>query len=268
MGRKKDTEKQALIEKLGVSPKKNWTKEELLALEKREIEKAAKDAEARALTTIIAGEVPAQSPAELEIPYDLRVQDDPFSGLTERQKRIARLRMRGLTQQAIANLENVSQTIISLELKQIKAWQAERGGNVEQNVVVGGTASLYEEVEQTAWQLYYAAQEVGDKAKALAVVMSAREKHTKLLMDLGLIKKAGQEVKHTIEVSDFIQKWQDGSAKRNLADSLVATQLKALPEPTLDSEVSDAEIVETPVEEDTVEVSDLAEPTLDLELEE
>jgi hypothetical protein len=269
MGRKKDPEKARLIEKLGASPNKNWTKEELLAMEKRQAEKEAKDAEKAALTHIVAGDVPAVAPAELEIPFDLRGQEDPFSGLTERQKRIARLRMRGLSQQAIANLEGVSQPIISQELKKIKDWQAERGANVDQHVIVGGTGTLYEEVEQMAWQMYYTPEiSVGEKAKCLAVVMAAREKHTKLLMDLGLIKKASSEVKVTHEISPFLATWKE-QQKKELADSIVAGQLKALPEPEPEREdVVDAEFAEVMEDvEIVVPKSDLAEPTPDDEVE-
>lgn len=267
MGRKKDPVKAALIAKLGAGENKHWTKEELLAMEKRQEEKAARNAEQEALTQIVAGNVPAVAPAHLEIPFDLRGQEDPFSGLTERQKRIARLRMRGLSQQAIANLENVSQPIISQELKKIKDWQAERGANVDQNVIVGNTGTLYEEVEQMAWQMYYTQGiSVGEKAKCLAVVMSAREKHTRLLMDLGLIKKADTNVKVTHEISPFLQQWKQKD-KKQLADTIVSSQLKALPEPAPE-EITDAELVETEEQEEDVEIvlpkkTDLAEPTLD-----
>lgn len=270
MGRRKDPEKAALMEKLGASPHKNWTKEELLAMEKRLAEKDSKDAEQRALTHIIAGDVPSGPPETIEIPYDLRGQEDPFSGLTERQKRIARLRMRGLSQQAIANLEKVSQPIISQELRKIKDWQAERGANVDQNVIVGSTGTLYEDVEQMAWQMYYTPEiSVGEKAKCLAVVMSAREKHTKLLMDLGLIKKASTEVTVKHHISPFLEQWSDKQGKKKLADALVAQDLKALPEPAPDQDVVEGEFSEeAPVED--LEVSpkaDLAEPTPDDEVE-
>lgn len=269
MGRKKDPEKTALIEKLGASPNKNWTKDELLAMEKRQEAKDAKDAEAKALTHIIAGDVPSLPPADLEIPFDLRGQEDPFSGLTERQKRIARLRMRGLSQQAIANLEKVSQPIISQELRKIKDWQAERGANVDQNVIVGSTGTLYEDVEQMAWQMYYTPEiGVSEKAKCLVVVMSAREKHTKLLMDLGLIKKASTEVTVKHHISPFLEQWSDKRGKKQLADSLVSQDLKALPEPHPEPEddVLDAEFSEDkPVEDVEIVVpkTDLAEPTPD-----
>lgn len=268
MGRKKDLEREALIAKLGVSPTKHWTKEELLAMEKRQAEKAAKQSEQTAMTAIIAGEIPDVPPAHLEIPYDIRGQEDPLSGLSERQKNIARLRMRGLSQQAIANLVGVAQPIISKELKIIKDWQAARGANVDQAAVVGGTSTLYEEVEQMAWQMYYTPNNtVADKAKCLAVVMQAREKHLNMLMDLGLLKKAKTEVSHTMKISPFLQDWQDKQEKKQYADNLVASQLKGLPEPQPDEDIIEG--VEEPARAE-VEVftkSDLAEPTLDIDSE-
>lgn len=265
MGRKKDPKKDVLIDKLGLSSKKNWTMEELLEAERKHDEKEAKDREKEALTRIVAGDVPETAPADLAIPYDLRGQEDPFSGLTERQKRIARLRLRGLSQQAIANLEQIAQPIVSRELKRVKEWQAERGGNVDQNVIVGNTSTLYEEVEQMAWSMYYTPSiTIGEKAKCLSVVMSAREKHTNLLMDLGLIKRASTEVKVQHEVSPFLQRWNTAK-KQSLATTIVTKELAALPEPQPD-DVIDGEVEEPVVAKEPVKLapaSDLEEPTFD-----
>lgn len=247
MGRKIDEERKQLIEKLGLQDsKKNWSKKELLALVAKQEAKQKKIEEAKAITQLIAGDVPSNmTPAEMEIPYDLREQqEDPFSGLTERQKMIARLRMRGLSQQAIANVVGVAQPIISKELKRIKEWQTERGASVEQAAIVGNSSSLYEEIEYRAWELYHRTEEVPEKAKALSLVMAARDKHTKLLMDLGLLKRAASETKHTLDVNPFIEKWKDGTAKKNLADSIVIGQLPELAEPTLDENIEDADIID------------------------
>src|SRR5690606_976249 len=113
------------------------------------------------------------------------------------------------------------------------------GANVDQAAIVGNTASLYEEVEYRAWELYHGSDEVSERAKALSLVMSAREKQTKLLMDLGLLKRAATETVHTVEVNPFIQKWEDGEAKKNLADSIVISQLPPLAEPTIDEDYED-----------------------------
>jgi predicted transcriptional regulator len=268
MARTKDTEKEELVKKLGLEDsKKNWTKKELQDRLARQHEKEQQEAEFRARAQMIAGDVPNVPPEQLPIPYSVHNTEDPLNGLTERQKLVARLRMRGLSQDAIANVVGVSQSAISHELAAIKKWQAERGRNVDQAEVVGNTASLYEEVEYRAWELYHATIEIGEKAKALAVVMQAREKHTKLLMDLGLIKKANQEITHKIEVSPFIQNWQSGEGKRSLGDAIVAKQLTALAEPTFDSGIEDADVVEEDEEASVNKTlggpSDLAEPTPD-----
>ena len=269
MARTHDPEKLELIEKLGLQEsKKNWTKKELQERLARNHEKEQNEAEFRAKAQLLTGDVPDVPPEQLPIPYNLHNTEDPLSGLTERQKLVARLRMRGLSQDAIANVVGVSQSAISHELAAIKKWQAERGRNVDQAEVVGNTASLYEEVEYRAWELYHATTEIGEKAKSLAVVMQAREKHTKLLMDLGLIKKANQEITHKIEVSPFIQNWQSGEGKRSLGDAIVAKQLTALAEPTFDSGIEDADVVEEDEEASVRSTlldnpNDLEEPTPD-----
>jgi predicted transcriptional regulator len=267
MARTKDKEKAALVSRLGLSEKQGsfYTKTQLQARLEKKLEEDSKLAEQKAMTQLIAGEVPDVPPAQMHIPYSPKEIEDPFSGLTEKQKLIARLRMRGLSQEAIANVVGVSQVWISKELKRIKEWQAERGRDVNQEEVVGNAASLYEEVEYRAWELYHSAEEIADKAKSLAVIMQAREKQTKLLMDLGLIKKADINVKHTLEVSPFIQQWKNGEAKKSLGDAIVAKQLPDLQDPTPDTGIDDAEVLEEDEEADqqhrSEHLDDLAEPT-------
>jgi predicted transcriptional regulator len=266
MARTKDKEKAALVSRLGLSEKQGsfYTKTQLQARLEKKLEEDSKLAEQKAMTQLIAGEVPDVPPAQMHIPYSPKEIEDPFSGLTEKQKLIARLRMRGLSQEAIANVVGVSQVWISKELKRIKEWQAERGRDVNQEEVVGNAASLYEEVEYRAWELYHSAEEIADKAKSLAVIMQAREKQTKLLMDLGLIKKADINVKHTLEVSPFIQQWKNGEAKKSLGDAIVAKQLPDLQDPTPDTGIDDAEVLEEDEEADqqhrSEHLDDLAEP--------
>jgi hypothetical protein len=260
MGRPKDQDRQELINKLGVSPNHKWSKKELLEVEKKQIAKQEKEAEKEALTKLIAGDLP-ESPDDLVIPFDHDQELDPFVGLTERQKRIARLRMRGMTQKAIAGIEKIAQPLISRELKAIKEWQEARGANIDQPAVVGSAVSLYEEVEATAWGMFNDAKfkrDLGEQAKALTVILSARDKQTKLLMDLGLIKKADVNVKVTHEVSPFLQSWRDGSAKKNLADHIVTSQLTPLaaPTPPEDEDIEDAEFEEEPTETVELEIEE------------
>jgi hypothetical protein len=247
MARTKDKEREELIKRLGVPENTKLTKIQLQEKLQKQIEEDEKIAEQKALTQLIAGDVPDVPADKLQIPYSPKEIEDPFTGLS----------MRGLSQEAIANVIGTSQVWISKELKRIKEWQASRGKNVNQEEVVGSTASLYEEIEFRAWELYHSAEEVSDKAKSLAVVMQAREKHTKLLMDLGLIKKAEINVKHTLEVSPFIKAWKNGDAKKSLGDAIVAKQLVALEEPTPDPGIEDAEVVDTETANDDPTSEDL-----------
>lgn len=273
MGRRPDAEKLEMLKELGIEDtKKNWSKKELQDRVVRQREQQKRAEQARALTEMISGDVSDEDIANANLPQHIPMgAADPLDGLTERQKLIARLRMRGLSQEAIATVVGTSQPMVSKELTAIKEWQTERGKNVNQAEVVGSAASLYEEIEYRAWELYHGTTEISEKTKSLAVVMQAREKHTKLLMDLGLLKKASQEVTHKIEVSPFLAKWNDGDAKKSFGDAIVAKQLPELADPTPDfgTGVEDAEVVEDEDEEDStpkpraVYQHDLAEPTPD-----
>lgn len=250
----KDPEKQELLKKLGIEDtKKNWTKAELQDRVRR-IEEEAKAKEAlKAKLEPIMGELPKEAPAEMEIPDSLVTAEDPFNGLSDRQRTIARLRLRNISQGAIAKLLGVTQPLISIELKAIREWQIARGKNVDQAAVVGAATSIYDEVEHQAWQLFYDTEAPSeDKFKALALVMQSREKQTKLMMDLGLLKKASQEITHKLEVSPFLEKWKSGDAKKSFGDTIVSSQLTPLAEPTLD--IEDADIVEEDTKPESEEV--------------
>ena len=162
--------------------------------------------------------------------------------LSERQRRIVKYRLRGLTQTAIAQIEKVSQPMISKELKAIRVVFAERGAQIDQDVVVGETVHLYQEIEQQAWSLFHEAKSTKDLSnanKSLGTIMSSRERHIKLLLDLGLLKRAAIEHKH--EVAPFLERWKEQSSqdKRILIESVIDTQLSDLapPLPPIDAEI-------------------------------
>lgn len=250
MGRKKDLENAALIKELGLEGSSHhYSKKELLAM-KEARRKEAEDLKRKeeALNLLVGSDDKDVDLSEAPLPRRIDQLDNYVDdeGLTDRQRLIIRMRMRGLSQTAIANFFGISQPMVHKELAAIKQWQIDKGKQVKQDEIVGTTTSVYEEIEYRGWELFHESQEVADKAKALAVVMSAREKHTKLLMDLGLLKKAQQEVKHKIEVSPFLEKWNDSQAKKELGDVIVARQLTDLAEPTPDEEYDDAILVDEP----------------------
>jgi predicted DNA-binding protein (UPF0251 family) len=111
----------------------------------------------------------------------------PIDELTDRQKTIIRLKIRGLSQRQIAKVVGVSQPMIHKEMKKIREHLTERGANVDQDRTVGYTRSIYEEVERRAWDMYHASTDkldpsggtipgnVGDQHKALSLVLTARK---------------------------------------------------------------------------------------------
>lgn len=171
--------------------------------------------------------------------------DDLYEGMTERQEMIARFKLRGLSQSAIAKFLGVSQPIISKEMKRIRKHLAEKGRGIDQHYLIGETATVYEDVMAKAYQIYSEASGEGDRnaqVKSLQLVMSAREKHTKLLMDLGILKRASTNSEVKVTLSPLIESW-DEKKKEQVAHAVVETTLEPLPPPAPpeDDEPIDAE---------------------------
>lgn len=157
-------------------------------------------------------------------------ETEAYGGLTERQQIIMRFKLRGLSQKAIGNFLNLSQPIISGEIKKIKKHMQTKGSVINQNEIIGETVSLYEEVEAKAWELYTQGPDTGSKAKALAIVMQAREKNVKLLMDLGKLKRSGSTSTVEVHVSPLIKNMDDKS-KKDVVKAVITSQLTKLAAP-------------------------------------
>ena len=164
----------------------------------------------------------------------LATHQEAPEGLTERQKRILKLALRGVSQNAMARIEGVSQPMIAKEWAKVKKALAEKGSGVDQQEVVGTAMSVYEEVEARGWELYTTAMQeknTSEANKALSTVMTARDKHMKLMMDIGLVKRASIDHNHKVEgVSPFLENWK-ASEKQEMAAYIVTKQLPALEEP-------------------------------------
>lgn len=178
-----------------------------------------------------------KSPTQLAKTMDELSDDIPLpSELTDRQRRIVKYRQRGMTQRAIAQVENVSQPMISQEMKAIREAFREQGEQIDQEVVVGETMNLFQELEHRGWELYHKSMEagkLGDGNKALNTIMSARERSIKLLMDLGLMKRAKIEHEHNVTLPPLMKQWQDGEVDQTgIVTRVIDTQLSALDEPT------------------------------------
>ena len=176
-------------------------------------------------------------------------EKDPLFGLNEQQRSIYRLKLRGLSQDLIAKVLNISQPAVSKHLKNIRAHMERRGSQINQDVMVGETTSLYEEVEHKAWDAYYSTKEPGDQLKALQVVMQAREKHVNLLTTLGRIEKAAQKSTVEITVSPLVQKWSTGQAQIAVS-KIIEAQLSELPQPEPPKLITEGIYEEVPDGED------------------
>lgn len=162
--------------------------------------------------------------------------------LSEQQRMILSFKMRGLNQAAIAKILKVSQPYVSKQVKHIRELFQARGKSINQDMVLGETISLYEEVEQQAWMLYSSDKEI-DKLKALSLIVSARKENVKLLMDLGKLERVGTTSEVKLTVSPFLEKWKTSEDPRDIAKTAIVAKLPELeaPEPP---EIEDAEIVE------------------------
>lgn len=235
----KEAREASRIERLG-GRTGHRSKKELAQQEEAQRKKAEK----LERPAIIAEHISTKEVVDLE-----KSEPDLYDGLTDQQKVIARLKMRGLSQSAISKVMNVSQPYISKMLRIIREHQAARGKTVDQNFVVGETMSIYEEIESKAWELYHSQGE--DKAKALSLILTAREKQTKLLMDLGRLEKASSKSEVSVNIAPFLEKWEKHNVQE-LAHSAIQSKLSDLeaPEPPDEDEIEDAIIVEEDEDDD------------------
>ena len=173
-----------------------------------------------------------------------KIKDDfGADDLTDQQRIIARLKMRGLTQKQIGTYLGISQPAVSKHLSRVKEYMREKGNAGDQDSIVGETSTVYEEIEAKSWELFSTTQDHGDKIKAMQLVLQAREKHVKLLMDIGHVKRTGNHSQVDITVSPLVASWQRGEAKEAVK-AIIDSQLRQLAAPKPPEEIDDAEYLE------------------------
>jgi hypothetical protein len=173
--------------------------------------------------------------------------------LTDKQRQITKLQMRGFGPGAIAKTLGITITEVHANMKAIRNKTEKLGATLSQDYVVGESLNLYAEIEQRGWELYSLArgkEKVGEALKALNLVMTARKNGVGFLQDVGVLRRAKVEHEHKVEMSPLVQQWSAGDAqKRMVIQSIVGTQLEDLPDPVPPEPME-------PVSEDTA----LAEP--------
>jgi DNA-binding CsgD family transcriptional regulator len=150
--------------------------------------------------------------------------------LTDQQRSILRYKLRGMRQESIASVMNVSQPYISKQLKKIREFHLQRGTDINQSIVVGENVAFYEEIEREAWSLYYN-KEHEDKLKALQTLLSARKDANKLLMDVGVLKRSPTEHVHEHTATPLIQKLREARQTKELVIDAIEVTHEELPEP-------------------------------------
>jgi hypothetical protein len=158
--------------------------------------------------------------------------------IAERRRMVLRMRMRGVGYREIAKKLGVGHMTIKRDLEIIQAKTRERIGKFEREYALSESLSVYEEVETAAWNDYHSSTPGSStRASFLAQIRAARGDQVKLLMDVGLIDRAAQEVKHKHEHSNaqVIANWSP-AAQDLVALAIVKAGLKPLPDPTPDDE--------------------------------
>lgn len=172
--------------------------------------------------------------------------------LTDKQRQVLKLKLRGFTQKAIGEVMGISQPAVSKHWNKIQTRFATIGATIDQHQVVGESVSLFQEIEEQAWNLFYTAKQVGklgDANKALSSIMTARDKSLNLLMDLGLLRRAAVEHEHMVSASPLIEAWRKGDAQKKMSVTtrVIETQLDMLEDPLPPVDIEDAELIELDV---------------------
>jgi len=157
-----------------------------------------------------------------------------WEGLTERQKLIVRLRLRGVGTNTIGSLLSISAQCVTSELRKIREKQGERISKLEQNIVLGESISVYEEVSRRAWEMYHTQEDdPGTQLRALRMVMASQEKQNKLLMDLGVLRRAARETNMNVEVTPppLLRGLEQQGVKEEVILNIIESQFSDLEEP-------------------------------------
>ena len=169
--------------------------------------------------------------------------------LTTTQKSILKFRLRGLKQETIASILEVSQPYISQELAKIRKFHLARGTDINQAIIIGENMSFYEEIESKAWELYEIDKEI-DKLKALSVILAARKDGNKLLMDVGVLKKTPTVTEHLLKKTPLVERLMKEGQTDNAVREVIEVTYEELeePEPPL-FEAENEEIIDMEVDE-------------------
>ncbi len=179
-----------------------------------------------------------ESPLALE--NEEKEYEHLFGSITPQQKAIVRMKLKGMGVREIATLMGTTYSNVAHQLSNVRKFFASKGKTVDQDITLGETMSVYDEVTLKAWELFNGSEDPGVKIKALNTVLSAKAQHTKLLMDVGKLDKAAKEVIVTTQdTPPFLAKIK---ANPSLIQQVLEATLSPLAQP--EPPMLEAEIVE------------------------
>lgn len=169
-----------------------------------------------------------------------------YGGLTERQIKIQKLSLRGGTENAIALVLGCSRITVAKEKAKIREINRGRLEVLDKEDMMADTISLFDEIERSAWGVFQES-EGSSKNRSLQLILDARERQIKLLMDVGIIDRAPQKNDHNVilNTSPLLQDW-DEKGRQNLSQHVIEAQLTELdaPQPPEEDEFEEGEIID------------------------
>lgn len=177
--------------------------------------------------------------------------------IEQRRKDVLKLRMRGLNYHNIATTLGISVFTVRNDLAALQKEAKKRTDNFQAAAFVGEVVESLDDVIARAWEEFNA-NLIGTKGRtdALRLIQAANIDKLKVLIDVGLVSKVAQEVKHKVSME---LPWDEGM-KQAVIHQMLQRSLKpqnALPTPDPDhgpgKQIEVAEIV--PEKPESVEVN-------------
>jgi len=168
--------------------------------------------------------------------------------ITERRREVMRLRMRGMGYRLIAKKLGVGHMTVKRDLEVIREETGQQISQFQRDYKLAESIAVFEEVEHQAWEQFnLAVAGSAQKARFLEQVRSARQDQIKLLCDVGLIRKAPQEITHNVQAtSRVLQAWSP-AAQDLVALAIIKTGLTPGRDPVPDVIDAKAEVLGLPV---------------------
>ncbi len=160
----------------------------------------------------------------------------------ERRKAVYRLRLRGETQHNIAKSLGIGLGTVKRDLKVVKDHNTSRITALKQKETIGGSLTVFDEVQEKAWIQYYSQRsDETDKARYLKLIMDAENNKNKLLAEVGYIKRSGAEV--NVKVDHKVINNFTPDVQKILAGAMIKAKLSTPQDPVKDDYI-EAEVVE------------------------